>query len=105
MLSTLQNPKKTEHVKYNKGIIFGVPIHLSEKVILDETLATEVRRIFSHKTGTKRPTESVVLSYKLTQDIPEKVYVGFMPFKVKEYIPRPYRCTNCQMYGHAQKTC
>jgi len=72
---------------------------------MDETSGTEVRRIFSHKTGTKRPTESVVLSYQLTQDIPEKVYVGFMPFKVKEYIPRPYRCTNCQMYGHAQETC
>jgi len=105
VIDPAKSEKDMEHVKYNKGIIFGVPTHLSEEVIMDETLATEARRIFSHKTGTKHPTESVILSYELTQDVPEKVYVGFMPFKVKEYIPRPYRCTNCQMYGHAQKTC
>jgi len=88
---------------YNKGIIFGVPVNVNDNDIIDETGATAIRRLISYADGSKKETETVVLSF--IEEIPSTVYIGFLKFNVKVYIPHPFRCNNCQLYGHSQRIC
>ncbi|KAL0153030.1 hypothetical protein M9458_051629, partial [Cirrhinus mrigala] len=39
------------------------------------------------------------------EKLPEKVYIGFMCYDVRLYIPPPIRCFKCQRYGHVAAVC
>jgi len=75
-----------------------VSTELSESDIESETKAQSARRITKRVNGEQVKMGSVVLSYPET--LPEFVYIGFLRYKVKPYIPQPIRCNNCQTYGH-----
>ena len=56
----------------------------------------------------KDPTKSDVPLFLLTfstKDIPTYVYVAYCRIKVEDYIPNPFRCTNCCRYGHTKTYC
>ena len=89
--------------KMNKAIIFGVPIKISEEEIADETGATRARRMTSYRSGQKENTENVILFY--LEDIPAAVHIGFLRYKTKVFIPHPFRCNNCQRFGHNAESC
>lgn len=36
---------------------------------------------------------------------PNKVFLGFLSYPVRVYVPKPLRCFNCQRFGHTAKTC
>ena len=78
--------------KYNKGIIFGVPIDIDDSEIMTETGAITARRLTTFADGEKKTTETVILGY--IEDLPSTVYLGFLRFNVKLYIPHPFRCNN-----------
>jgi len=40
-----------------------------------------------------------------TTDLPSEVTLGYMLFRVKQYIPRPLRCFKCNRYGHVANHC
>jgi len=86
-----------------KGIIFGVPLELSEDEIRFEINADSVRRMKRRINGYLEDTPNVIISY--TDHLPDHVNIGFMTFRVRIYIPRPFRCTRCQMFGHAADSC
>jgi len=92
-----------EEEKLVKGIIFGVPIDITEDEIQEETNADAVKRMKRRVDGNLENTPNVVISYK--ECLPELVQIGFLRFKVKDYIPRPFRCTKCQMFGHGAQAC
>ena len=89
--------------RMNKAIIFGVPIEISEEEIADETGAIRARRMTSFRSGQKENTENVILFF--LEDIPAAVHIGFLRYKTKLYIPHPYRCNNCQRFGHNADVC
>ena len=37
--------------------------------------------------------------------LPNSVHIGWDNCSVREYIPRPRRCYNCQKFGHGGRTC
>ncbi len=37
--------------------------------------------------------------------LPSKVMLGFLSFNVREYIPKPTGCHNCQRFVHIAKNC
>ena len=51
------------------------------------------------------PTETVLLTLKRGEQLPQRVYLGMQSLKVTEYIPTTQRCNNCQLYGHAGTIC
>jgi len=51
-----------------------------------------------------RESKSVFLQFT-TADLPSEVKVGYMLFRVKQYIPRPLRCFKCNRYGHVANHC
>ena len=86
-----------------RGIIFGIPEEYSEMDIADETGASKVQRIYKLLAGRKTPTEQVILFYP--DYLPEVVYCGFKRCRVREYIPEPTKCYNCQRFGHKAAAC
>ncbi len=36
---------------------------------------------------------------------PKEVTLGYMTYNVREYVPKPMRCYNCQRFGHTASTC
>ena len=95
--------ERVEPDRLNQGIIFGVPPMIDDTEILDETGAIKLRKLTTFKHGIVETTDNMVLTF-LTE-LPSTVHIGFLRFRVKEYIPRPYRCTNCQRFGHKSSMC
>ena len=96
-------PTGNRRPAFQKGIIFGVSTEVSEYDIQSETKAEIARRIVKWTSGQQVKTGSVVLSYPET--LPEFVYIGFLRYKVKPYIPQPIRCNKCQGFGHIAAHC
>ncbi|GFW59801.1 hypothetical protein TNCV_4718921 [Trichonephila clavipes] len=38
-------------------------------------------------------------------DLPQSVKMAYLHCPVREYIPNPLRCFNCQPYGHSKNVC
>jgi len=101
------NTRKTQYTpgeKQSKGIIFGVSRSLTDDEISGETTSTSVRRLTKLINGQRENTETVVLTFSNSQ-LPEYVNIGFLKYRVKPYIPLPFRCTNCQKFGHSHNAC
>jgi hypothetical protein len=89
-----------------KLIIFGVPLSWTDEDIKAESEAEEIFRLqkYNPELNIKEATTTVVLTYQAT-NTPNQIYIGLKGFKPKLYIPKPQRCQNCQIYGHAAKFC
>jgi len=86
-----------------KYVITDVPTSFSDHDIASATGSQAARRIISARTGTKQPTGVVVLDIKGPP--PDTVNVGTLIFHLKDYIPRPARCTRCNSITHRQHQC
>lgn len=54
--------------------------------------------------GVRNDSESVLLDFE-EEMLPKKVTLGFWSYSVREYVPKPMRCYNCQRFGHTAKYC
>lgn len=90
--------------KLSKGIIFGVSLSLTDDDIISETNCSTIQRLSKLQNGKRENTETVVLTFK-NEELPQNVNIGFLKYKVKTYIPLPFRCTNCQKFGHSHNNC
>jgi hypothetical protein len=92
--------------RLHKIIIFGVHLDISNDEIQSETGATTVKRLEKNPTdsnSTRIPTTTVILAYE--DSPPERVFIGLMSYKTKEYIQGPIRCFHCQRFGHIASSC
>ena len=83
-----------------KGIIHGV----SECIMDDDFDKVERMYKVNRETREKIHIKSVILHSK-DFILPDRVKVGFMSFRVHEFIPKPIRCYKCQRYGHVATSC
>ena len=56
------------------------------------------------KEGVKKDSETVLIECE-GENIPRKVFLGFMSYPVRVCVPKPLRCFNCQRFGHTAKNC
>ncbi len=56
-----------------------------------------------NKGGVKSDSLSVLLVFE--KIMPTEVQMGWIKYKVKEYIPQPLRCFKCQRTGHTAQQC
>lgn len=63
-----------------------------------------VRRLQVTREGVRKDSESIVLEFE-EEVLPKKVTMGFFSYSVREFVPKPMRCYNCQRFGHTAKTC
>ena len=101
---TMTPPRSlTRPPAFVRGIIFGISEEYSEEDIAYETGASKVQRIHKLIAGKKIPTAQMILFYP--DYLPDIVYCGFKRCRVREYIPEPIRCYNCQRFGHKAAVC
>ena len=59
----------------------------------------EACKITMNVDGTKRSTASVILTLSAAK-MPGRVHIGYESVSARPYIPNPFGCFNCQLYGH-----
>ncbi len=97
--------KSGDYEKFHKIIIFGVPKYMDVEYLIEETGATEVKRMLKYDAALDKrvETENVILTYDTIP--PTEVYIAYRKYNAKHYDPPPLRCFNCQVYGHTQSVC
>jgi hypothetical protein len=87
------------------GIIFGVPTsdHGDELLeALSNQNVTCVKRL-PMRDSPHIPSENVILTF--LDDIPDRVFVAAMSYRVQVSIPSPYKCKKCHRLGHTSSRC
>ena len=95
--------KKVEKNKFIKGIIHGVDISI-DKSSLDQLTSDGYHIINTFILPSKREVQSVVITFK-GETLPNKVFLGYRAYTVKQFIARPLRCFKCQRFGHVSSKC
>jgi len=54
--------------------------------------------------GMRKDSELVILEFE-EEVLPKNLTLGFMSYSVREYVPKPMRCYNCQRFGYTSMTC
>ncbi|XP_064470370.1 uncharacterized protein LOC135385122 [Ornithodoros turicata] len=97
----------------NMGKIYDVPLdydngdlalYLEREGVI--SARRQVRHVY-HEDGTDSyiPLRSVILTFKPTLKLPDKVHLGFGTHDVYEYVDGPVQCYNCQRFGHLARNC
>lgn len=90
-----------------KGVIYGIPIDVSTNTIksnIKGVKVTEVKRLKCVRNKEKVDSLSVMLQFD-EEKMPERVYIGYVSYAVRAYVPPPIRCFKCQKYGHVAAVC
>lgn len=90
-----------------RGVITGIPVNVTEEQIRDNVTGAkvlEVKRLKTTRNGEKCNSLSVMIKFDEAK-LPSKLYIGYMSYEVRPYIPPPLRCFKCQRYGHVAAVC
>jgi len=92
-------------VNMKKAVILGVPLDITDEEIKSETGACFAKRMVQKNNGIEEPKTVVILSFTAEENLPSHVNIGLGRHKLREYIPTPLRCNNCQRFGHKAIHC
>lgn len=91
----------------SKGVISGVPVIVKMKDLRENLKGGKLvnaQRLQTTKEGVKKDSESVLLEFE-GENMPTKVFLGYMSYPVRVYVTKPMRCFKCQRFGHTAKNC
>ena len=88
-----------------KKVISGVPQETEEEEIIGASGAVRCWRIKKKINGILTNTTAMVLEYESEEDIPERISIDYLFYRIRDYIPSPIRCYKCQRFGHTQNKC
>ena len=91
----------------SKGVIAGIPLSVGMKELVDNLKVrnSTVRNAKRMTRGVeKKETETVLIEFE-AEVVPKELFYGFIKYNVREFVPKPLRCFNCQEYGHIAKVC
>ncbi|XP_049328199.1 uncharacterized protein LOC125787671 [Astyanax mexicanus] len=90
-----------------QGVVTGVSLDVSMDQLkrnLSGGTVIEAVRLKGFRNGVKGDSLSVMILFD-GDILPDRVYLGYISFPVRAYIPPPIRCFNCQRYGHVAAAC
>lgn len=91
----------------SKGVITGVPMSVGMEEIKKSVKGGKIinaQRLKTTKEGVEKDSETVLFEFD-EDNIPKKVFLGFLSYPVREFVPKPLRCFNCQRFGHIARNC
>lgn len=94
-----------ERVRKTRVVVTGVPLDITSEELVEAGGAESAMRIRKRREGALVDTMAVILTYGAGMTVPVVVRVDYLTFKVRDYVPLPMRCLNCQGYGHMQAYC
>lgn len=95
---------------YCEGVVTGVPTEIEIQEIADNVQSnchiTEVTRIERWDLQSQKLVPTTAIRIKFRQyNLPEKVTILCINFKVKPFIKAPLFCKICKSFGHTKKWC
>jgi len=92
-----------------KGDIYNVPLEISTDELVEGLVGQKVTFVKRFRFKCKeysefRDSKSVFLQFS-TADLPAEVKLGYLLFRVKQFIPKPLRCFKCNRFGHVASHC
>lgn len=93
--------------KFVGGVISGIPLSESVDSVkegINIVKVREAKRLKTRRNGNICDSLSIMLTFE-EDKLPDKVFIGYMSYDVKVYIPPPLRCFKCQRYGHVAAIC
>lgn len=100
-------PPDNEVGSKKSGVISGVPLNVTMEEIKGNLSGGKVgmaRRLTMWKDNKKCEGLSVLIHFE-DKNLPAKVKIGFISYTVREYVPPPLCCCNCQCIGHSAAVC
>lgn len=98
---------KANDNRRTRGVITGVPANVTTEALkgnIKHVKVSEVKRLKTKRDGEICNSLSVMIVFEEEQ-LPDRVFVGYMSYDVKLYIPPPLRCYKCQRFGHTAAVC
>lgn len=83
-----------------------MPLEMTTEEVKKEIrrgIVIEGKRLQMNKGGEKTDSLSILVMFK--QSMPREVRIGWINYRVREYIPQPLRCSKCQRMGHKAVQC
>lgn len=93
--------------KLVRGVITGIPLSESVDSVkegIKNVKVREAKRLKIRRNGNICDSLSILLTFE-EGNLPGKVFIGYMSYDVRVYIPPPLRCFKCQRYGHVAAIC
>lgn len=90
-----------------KGVITGVSLSVTEEEMkknIKGAKVVNVKRMKTTRDGEAKDSKTVLLEFGEVV-VPKKVFLGFVSYPVRLYVPKPLRCYNSQRFGHTAKIC
>ncbi|XP_072302084.1 uncharacterized protein [Eucyclogobius newberryi] len=90
-----------------RGVIVGVPTATSVDEVkenLTGVTVVDARRLKVTRFGVRCDSLSVMVTLE-GRCLPSKVFIGYMCYSVRPYVPPPLRCFKCQRFGHIAAVC
>ena len=91
-----------------KGVIYNVPLEITVQEIQEcmQSLIKFVKRFKLRRDTTNEYFDSqTVLLHFASSQLPEAVTIGYLNFRVRDFIPKPTRCCKCNRFGRVAKNC
>ena len=107
LLRSEERRERETKLRLHRVAISGVPVDITVDKIREETGTAFARRIKKrNEQGNQVTTMTVMLAYDRPEtEVPAKVHMRWLVFKVSTYIPSVTRCYRCQGYSHAARHC
>ncbi|KAI2644031.1 Elongation factor Ts, mitochondrial [Labeo rohita] len=96
-----------EEKKWVKGVITGIPTDVAVEQIkksLTGAAVIDVKRLKYIRNKEKVDSLSVMIHFD-GDKLPDKVFLGFISYSVRPYVPPLLRCFKWQKYGHVAAVC
>ena len=86
-----------------KGVISGVLLTEETDSFLEVADGCGARRLKRYRDGKEEGSESVVLEF--VGELPERIFIYYVSYRVSAYVRTQLRCSCCQEYGYVAKVC
>lgn len=90
-----------------RGVVTGIPVNVSADVVkgnVKNAKVSEVKHLKANRNGIKCDSLSIMITFD-EEKLPEKIFIGYMCYDVRLYVPPPLRCFTCQSFGHVAAVC
>lgn len=89
-----------------QGVITGISTNISMEQSKENLKGGKIKqdRRLKTRNGERTDSLSIVMKFNV-ENLPSKVYVGYMSYEVRPYIPPPLRSFKCQKFGHIAAVC